>query len=299
MLSFHEITLSDRSLIMQWAQKAEISLSNYGFGHMFMWDHYYRMEMALYEGALFFRYADPAREGGPFMSCPVAIDMPLGDAIALAIDHQRQQGLVERVYSVPEMWLQRIMDENPDRFNYKESPDFADYVYDRQALSELRGKALHSKRNHVNRFVVEYPDFVYRALNGADLDECLDMHSQWWAERDNDEAYAPERGAIQRVVQHMQDLDARGGGIWIGGKLVAMTIATPLTQGSVDVNVEKALSGYNGLYSAINQQFCEKTLGDIQWVNREEDMGLEGLRRAKQSYHPAFMLKKFTFSLKE
>lgn len=297
MLSFRDITLEDKGLIEDYVKRANIQLSNYGFANMWMWHHWYRMEVALEGGTLFIRYGDPFREGGPFMSCPIAPDEEIGEALDTALCYQCEHGLVPAIHSVPEDIMKRAMAQKPGRFVANEDEAMDDYVYAREVLSTLSGKKMHGKRNHVNRFKAEYPDFIYRALTPMDVEECVDMHHAWWEERDFAPEYAPERVTIKRAIDHMEDLEMRGGGIWIDGQLVAFTLASLLPGSMADVNIEKALSGYNGLYSAINQQFAQHALHDLEWVNREEDMGIEGLRAAKRSYRPAFMLRKYTLTL--
>jgi hypothetical protein len=299
MLSFKKIELSDRAFLLNATRKAGFEISNYGFNYMWIWHDWFQTEFALSGDALFFRYTYPDKRDQPIMSCPVvANESQQFDALRIATDDQKENGLDTKICSVPDWLIEKLVAEKSMQFDHCENEDFGDYVYERQVLAELRGKAMHGKRNHVNRFKKDYPNHLYRALNAQDAQECLEMHMRWWQERDMDPQYKAERGAIERAFTYMDELELLSGGLWVDQKLVAFTIANQNTADMVNVNFEKALESLAGAYAAINQMFCQSLPAEIRWINREEDMGIEGLRTAKLSYKPARMLRKYTFIAK-
>lgn len=170
-----------------------------------------------------------------------------------------------------------------------------DYIYRRADLAALQGGKLKAKRNHVNKFRAEHPDFEYRPLDPSMFDECRRLEALWREERgDNNPSYGDTIAAEQRVVEtvfaHWDELGMMGGSIWLEGKMVAFTYGAAVTDDTLDVCVEKADRTIDGLFSVINQQFCAHLPEQYVYVNREEDMGIEGLRKAKLSYHPEILL---------
>ena len=181
----------------------------------------------------------------------------------------------------------------PDRGNF-------DYVYSGEKLRTLAGKKLHGKRNHINRFLEENSSWEYVEIDGSMLEECVSVYNEWCQSRGEDETdCVGEACAIRAGITHMKTLGLVGGGIRIGGMLVAFTLAERIDSEMAVVHIEKADGKINGLYPFINQQFVTRELSDVAWINREEDMGIEGLRTAKLSYHPDRMIEKYEAILED
>lgn len=159
----------------------------------------------------------------------------------------------------------------------------------------MRGKRLKPKRNHVNKFVAEHPDFQYVELSPALFDECRSLAAVWRGEvsRENPSygsMVAAEQRAMEVVFSHWDELDMRGGCIYAGGRMVAFTYGAAVTYDTFDICVEKADRTIDGAFNIINQQFAAHLPEQYIYINREEDMGLEGLRKSKLSYHPHILL---------
>jgi hypothetical protein len=172
-----------------------------------------------------------------------------------------------------------------------------DYIYLRRELAELKGGSLKAKRNHVNKFLSMYPDFTYRPLEPSLFDECRRLAMLWRTEVDengHDTGYDlsadAEARAMENVFSHWEQLDALGGSIFIDGRMMAFTYGAPVTHDTFDVCVEKANRRIEGAFNIINQQFAAHLPEQYVYMNREEDMGLEGLRKSKLSYHPHILL---------
>ena len=170
-----------------------------------------------------------------------------------------------------------------------------DYIYRREDLAALSGGKLKAKRNHVNKFLSEHPAFEYRPLVPALFDQCRELENLWRKERgDNNPVYGDTISAEQQVMEnvfiHWDELEMIGGSIFIDNKMAAFTYGAPVTLDTFDVCVEKADRNIDGLFSVVNQQFAAHLPQQYVYLNREEDMGLEGLRKAKLSYHPEILL---------
>lgn len=174
-------------------------------------------------------------------------------------------------------------------------PAFSDYVYNAEDLSTLRGKFYNGKRNHVNKFMRAYPDFSYRPLQKDDAELCLQLVKEWAQEKDIDEDNLRESDLvpIRTLFSNFEALEMRGGSLWVGDRLVAFSMVSDGAEDTAIVHIEKADIEYRGAYAVINQLTATHACKDVKWINREEDMGLEGLHKAKQSYGPAFMVDKY------
>ena len=171
----------------------------------------------------------------------------------------------------------------------------ADYVYESEKLATLSGKKLHSKRNHVNKFKIVYADrWSYEPISEDNLEECVQTGLKWRNENgcEEDEEKNAELCVTLNSLRLFKELDLVGGALRVDGKIIAFTIGEPLSEDTFVVHIEKALGEIEGAYTMINQQFVQHACMDYKYVNREEDTGSEGLRKAKRSYRPAFMVEK-------
>lgn len=173
----------------------------------------------------------------------------------------------------------------------------SDYIYDKQELSNLSGKAFHKKKNHVSKFIRSYPEYEYVELSAMNAEDAARVEDIWYNEHLSleDSSALFEYGAIKEALENFEELSLFGGLIYVNGSPVAMTIGSQINEEICDIHFEKSIGdfAYNGGYAAINQ-FHVRGLSNYVYVNREEDIGIEGLRKAKESYHPKIMLKKYS-----
>lgn len=195
--------------------------------------------------------------------------------------------------------LLSLLDELfPDAFTCILDRDGSDYIYNSTDLIRLRGKKYHAKRNHLARFS-KY-DYVYNTISEKDFDDCISFCTMTYNSRDgfNDHSFIAEQYAINTYFSYFKELDLKGGIIRINGQTAAVTIGEKLCSDTFCVHIEKADTVYNGIYAGINQRFAETEASEFKFINREEDLGIDGLRKAKLSYQPAFLLKKYIVTFK-
>ena len=180
----------------------------------------------------------------------------------------------------------------------EEDPDNADYVYRTQDLILLPGHKYDGKRNHIHNFTRNY-DFAYAEIDPRSLPEAIEFQRRWFDERGRTDlpGLAAEDQAVHELLRHYQDLPVVGATVRVDGRIEAFAIGAQLNPDTAMVIVEKANSEIRGLYQAMNQMFCENTLSRYTWVNREQDAGDLGLRRAKLSYCPHHMVAKYRVRL--
>lgn len=191
----------------------------------------------------------------------------------------------------------RALNLDPEKYLIQEEEDFKDYLYDGDALRSLSGKKLHKKKNHYNSFVKFYGDrWLYRALTPADRDEVFRFLDKWRENKGEvvEQHLDPEVQGIHNILKNLDQIDAKMGGVFIDGKLEAFSIGSlNAAENMAVIHIEKANPEINGLYQVINREFLTHEFPDAALVNREDDVGIEGLRQAKLSYFPSGYERKY------
>lgn len=180
-----------------------------------------------------------------------------------------------------------------DKYIFEENRDAFDYIYLREDLANLSGKKYHSKRNHISAFSKKQ-DWVFRPITAENIADVKLCAEKWYKENaDREDKYLRcERCGVETILDNMELLGVRGGAVYVGENVVAFTLGSKISGEIFDIHIEKALNDYAEAYTVINREFA-RTLTEYKYINREDDMGLEGLRKAKLSYKPAILLKKY------
>ena len=265
------------------------------FTNLWMWRNRYRFEVARLGGFLCLL----ARPGGedPWCLPPVGEGGEIREVVRRLLEYLRERGARGRLERVAEHLVAEAgLDETP--FAAEADRDQSDYVYLSRDLIELSGRALHPKRNHLNRFKRTYP-YEYRKLTQDLVEECLRLEAQWCDLRHCWEtpSLAAEEVAIHEALHHFGQLSYLGGVVLVEGRVEAFGLGEALNADTFVIHVEKANPDVDGLYAAVNQMFCEAECPRFTYVNREQDLGVAGLRRAKESYHPHHLLHKYRVTL--
>ena len=161
-------------------------------------------------------------------------------------------------------------------------------------MAELSGKKYHSKRNHISTFSKKY-NWEYKSIDKSLIPKVLECANNWYNENNDrmDKYMSFEREAVNVLLQNREVLQIRGGAILVDGDVVAFTLGSKINDDTFDIHIEKALKEFSEGYAVINREFAKNELSDFLYVNREDDMGLEGLRKAKLSYKPHLLIKKY------
>ncbi len=180
-----------------------------------------------------------------------------------------------------------------DKYVFEENRDAFDYIYLREDLANLSGKKYHGKRNHISAFSKKH-NWSFKPITAENTEDVKLCAEKWYKENaDREDKYLRcEKQGIITILDNMELLGVRGGAVYVDGKVVAFTLGSRISDEIFDIHIEKALSDYAEGYTVINREFA-RTLSEYKYINREDDMGLEGLRKAKLSYKPAILLKKY------
>lgn len=201
---------------------------------------------------------------------------------------------------IPQILEKQLKDSLDRDIITDETRNHWDYLYSLSEIVELKGKRFHKKKNLLNQFKKKY-DFEYTAFGKEIIEKAMDMQENWctWRDCESYESLSAENRAISKILNSWNQLKGLiGGAILSEGKMVAYTIAEALDKDTLLIHFEKGDSEYKGVYQAINQIFLENSNNTFKTVNREQDLGDEGLRKAKMSYRPMDFLKKYTVKLK-
>lgn len=243
----------------------------------------------------------------PFMEFPMTktgscdIDK-LRDTVLKAKEKIEEAGYPFSIRLVPKELVHLLEEAFPDQLEIEDDRPNYDYVYERESLIELKGRELHKKKNHLNYFVKNY-QFEYKELTEDMSEMVMDFIKAFNAKKEIPahewELLMMEEKAMQDVFENLQEAELLAGAIIIDDKIEAVSVGGLLNEDTVSVHIEKANTEYRGLYQMINREFCKRMPEYIKYVNREEDMGLPGLRKAKLSYKPVRLVEKYIVTFKE
>ena len=170
--------------------------------------------------------------------------------------------------------------------------EFADYIYNTTDLIDLAGRKYHGKRNHIKRFMDE--PWEYRELTDKEIDSCIEFSAEFYNKNDNadDPSAVVEQYAIDLFLTNMDRLGLKGAVLYRNDKMTGFTVGEQINSDTFVVHIEKALADVQGAYPMLCSQFATHNAKGLSFINREEDLGIEGLRKSKLSYNPAFLLNK-------
>lgn len=287
---FHPISLEDREWMNQRLGEENAQACEYTFANNFIWRNVYRVEVAEIEGCGVIRFQE---EGHCVYSFPFGKGDKYKVIEQLRRDCEKKNDVLCMSPLVEEQrkWL---LEAFPGTFEIDGDRDDYDYIYTTEKLSYLKGKKLHGKRNHIARFK-DADDWTYEVLTDANKAACREMAKRWITMRQEkwNEEMDTEMHVLEEALSNMEVLGLTGGVLRKAGGIVAFTIGEPLNSNTFDVHFEKAYPDLQGAYPMINQQFVLHACQEFAYVNREEDTGDLGLRKAKLSYYPDILLKKY------
>lgn len=293
MIEFRDIELQDKEIIDRFFTNNPYRASETCFSNLFGWSHKYKTQYAVWRDFLLIKFT--SNWGGCSYLSPFGRG-DLASAIEVLVD---ECGCPERfeMSGVTEEMKDDIERAMPRRFEFKRSRALYDYIYKSEKLINLSGKRLQSKRNHINRFKAQQADWRYISLtkNLDEIGRCREMAEKWHEinKETSEEPLDHDHEATAVFLDNFEEMELRGGALEANGEIIAFSLGAKLSEDTFDVHVEKAYSNIQGAYPLINQQFVLNEASEFTYINREEDLGLPSLRKAKLSYRPDILLKKY------
>lgn len=304
MLKFRPTKLSDREWVFPLLQAEAIPLCSYSFSAFVCWQHVYQHRICRFENRLLVHAITVI---GSAYLWPTGTGDPVPALRALAAD-AKEKGEPFRLVGILPEHLPILTQLFGASIEVLERRDNYDYLYDVNRLAELPGKKLHAKRNHIRRFRDKCPEGVFAPLTPKDIPDCLALDQLWYDEHlsrpegePDMESLLQERAALVTALEHFEGLGMDGGLIRCHGNVLAFTLGSRITQTVYDVQFERAMTDYQGAFPVINQEFARwirETYPEVLFIDREEDLGEPGLRRAKLSYGPDRLVENFCVLIK-
>lgn len=295
MLNFRKPAINDREWITKCLNEGDTDGCCYSFGNLIAWGDSYSLEIAEFEGMCLMRsrghkgtsYAFPSGKGD------------IKKAMLAMMEEAKANGELFRMHHVLENNIKTLEEIFPGMFEFRYDRDASEYVYSVKNMAELPGKKFHGKKGHVNAFFRKHTDVSCDPITSDNIHLCLEIAKSWLSGRDDEQGeLQTEYNALEKSVKYFKELGLIGAILYADGKPVAFTLGEPLKNNTFCTHYEKTIPDYRDAFPVINNGFTKMMLLSYDFVNREEDTGSEGLRKAKLSYYPEFLLNKYSASLK-
>lgn len=297
-IKFKPVEPTDREAITAFTFSSEAQICDLAFSNLYCWSFVYGTSWAIVEDALIIRFK-PKHRAHPVYLFPVGPDpkkvIDAAHRLREEVAHEDFplifMGVTPRIHKC-------IEEHCSAEYYFIEDEAYCDYIYERESLARLNGKKLQSKRNHINKFLSLYPDYSYLPLEDTDAKECLELTHLWLDDRGDEDGRKQEVEMVERAFRHRSELGLTGGVLRVGGNVVAFCLGSPINSNTYGVHIEKADASIEGAFTMINREYVRSIPEKFRYINREEDLGLPGLRQAKMSYKPAILLSKQTAILR-
>ena len=290
-LNFEPITLDRQEDYLTLLAQCPQIASDYSFLNLWGWAEEYDLRWAWDDGLVWIRQSQPEE----YLWAPVGS----WDAVDWQSRLNTNPPLNSTLTRVPEMLVNLWREQLSQEIQVDEERGNWDYVYRVADLIELKGKRYHKKKNLVNQFNRKY-DFTYLPFGAEMVEQAMAMQTDWctWRDCESSDILSSENRAIFKILKEWKQLAGLfGGALMVEDSMVAYTVAEPLTQDMLLIHFEKGDTQYKGIYQAINQLFLANSAAHYTFVNREQDLNDEGLRKAKLSYHPEDYIQKYRFTM--
>ena len=286
-IDFHSVTVADKPLFEYYMFGSEEQNCDLNFANIFCWSDTYHSEVAEVEGFLVIRFDNG---GAKSYMQPVGS----GDK-RLILEFLRQDAFALRtplrLYGLSAEWRKFLEENYPSEFAFDTPRALSDYIYRTEDLASLQGRRYQPKRNHLNHFIARH-DWRAEPLSKDNIKDCITLNNKWLSGREVGETELAEQRALQRAFDNFEALNLRGLVLYADGIPVAFSYGTPITQNTFCTHIEKHDAEVEGAAVMMNRLMAQLLEEEFEFVNREDDLGLEGLRFAKMSYHPALLLEK-------
>ncbi|MCX7923635.1 MAG: phosphatidylglycerol lysyltransferase domain-containing protein [Clostridia bacterium] len=301
MLDFAEINIGDKALFDRYLKCHNPQVSELTFTNLFMWRNYYRCRYIIINDFLCVIAVPEGKEPFSFMPLGVMDNERLEDTVHKLKEYFTKKGWQLRFSRIAEGVLGYFRTLTNSEDDIALDRDNSDYIYLTGDMTNLSGKKYDGKRNHINNFKKLY-EFEYVPMNDNHIEDCRSIMEGWCSERscEDHKALYCEKLANYEALDNFLQLSYKGALIKVNGRFEAFTIGEMLNSDTAVIHIEKANSKIKGLYTFINQQFCsnEWEQAGALYINREQDLGIEGLRKAKMSYHPVKLVDKYSVVIK-
>ncbi len=298
MLEFKPLGLEDREVFLKYLGEYKFNTYEYSFSTLYMWRNYCTVEYAVINDVLVIKKT--TKKNGSYFMQPVGYKKENLFEIISSLNNIKNNSKDFKYLfgDIEEGFIKELEESLPVKLKIEEDKDNFDYIYSSEALIKLQGKKYHGKKNHFNHFVNNYKYEIREIGNEDTLKDAVAFAEEWYHSRERDSTELKyELIAIEDILRNLAELKLVGIVLYVDGVPAGITVGERINKNMSIIHVEKASPSYNGIYAFLNRTFAEKFLSETPFINREEDLGIEGLRKAKLSYNPVRTEKKFLINL--
>jgi hypothetical protein len=291
-LFFQPVDIQHRPMMLPFLRKHSQTCDR-TFTNQFCWQRHYHTQWAEANGWLVVRAHINGERRAAYIPFSQKDNPNYSEIIPLLEEDAKSNDQTLTLMGLSEEECKLLQQQYPNDFVFDSNRDFADYIYRAEDLRTLKGRKYAQKRNHVNKFKSLY-SFHYEPITRENIADCLHLEEEWIAQHNQDESALAEYHTIQLAFQHFEVLELLGGALYVDNQIVAFTYGSPANDHVFCTHVEKGDLRYEGIYQMINHQFAQHIPEQYIYINREEDLGMPGLRKSKLSYEPAYLAYKTT-----
>jgi hypothetical protein len=291
MLNFKDITYDSAEEIEPFLKNQNYRLCDYTIGCLVMWAGYFKYQYCIRDEMLYIKGSSSSGSSDVTFTVPVGYGS-FKESVLLLRDFCREKNIPLTFSAVPEEMLPAF--KSIFNIRIKKLDNWSDYLYDSLDLSTYKGKKFHRKKNHVNKFLKSFPDFKYERISKDNIEQVREFFRSYERNIDKDnDLFRYEEKMVESYLNNYYLTGFPGGALIADGKVVAFTVGEILND-TLYIHVEKAMREYSGAYETISLYFAQDMVNDnIKYINREEDLGDEGLRKSKRSFNPIALLDKY------
>jgi hypothetical protein len=297
MLEFKTLTLEDKKLFDFYIKPYKFLTSEYSFTSLFIWRKGLDIQYTVYKDTLIIKKYD--FDGKSHFMQPIGYKSEDLEEIVQTLEKYKRIQKMDYLFKDAETpFIEELRSLYADKLIILEDRDNFDYLYESEKLTSLSGKKLHGKKNHFNNFI-KNNEYRVESLTDETVQDCIKTAREWCNKSDCKGYLLYESKAIEELLKNKASLDFQGMLVYVNDKLSAFTIGEKVNEDMAIIHIEKADTTINGLYAFINKSFVETYFSAVSLINREQDLGIEGLRKSKLSYHPIKLEPKYAVNFIE
>lgn len=296
MLNFERIDKKDRDRFNDVISRYYYRNAESSFASLYLWGYEVDINIAFGEHGMYLNFLGSTGKRAYLAPFLYDMEQDINFAFNELWNHMKSEGESFCIKGVIKELKEKIDSEIKSNHHFFEDRESYDYIYKVEDLINLTGKKYSKKRNHLNYFFNNYK-YEYRTYDKSLKPECLELIERWHLEKGEQDGLDHEINVLKRMLNEYEDLCIKGAVVFVDEKIEALTFGEELNKDTALIHMEKANANIRGLYPFINQQFLKHEWSHLTYVNREEDMGIEGLRKAKMSYYPDYLLEKLSCSV--
>ena len=294
---FKRLTIEDKNILEKFINPYKFLSCEYSFTTLYIWREACDVCFTIHKDALIIKKKD--FEGKYYFMQPLGYSKEnLKEIIDALMDYKTANNMDYLFKDLEEGFMEQIRGIYDDAYGIciKEDRDNFDYLYEAEKLIKLSGKKLHGKKNHYNSFIKNYNYEVKDIEEAQVISDVIIAAEKWYEDNNDDYMLFYELQGIKDVLHNMKIVNIKGIAVYVDGKIVAFSLGEKLNDNLAVIHIEKGDMNYRGVYSFINKTFIDRCFSDVKIINREQDLGIDGLRKSKLSYHPLKLEKKYIFS---